>query len=502
MIVMAPVFCRLPAAHAMPSLLLCVYWLLLAAQVSAQADDGTYHTVIIGAGAAGLAASFTLINNGVPSSQVKILEAKDRIGGRVEKNTDFTDFPVDMGANFLQYDDWIERVVGDDYTLAAVQGNTEVPWLGNAKIMYNASIWDVLNDYVAPKDPGVVELGCQVTLVDYRAENGGNGKVIVECANGRTFMTDHVIVTVSLAILADKDITFQPSSDVDAIYDRHPCSMMDGLKLFMEFTTLFFPGINCQPLGPCSASAGGENLYFDYTSASPALESGNYIMGGYIIGPEATPFVGLSDEGIIDVLLDVLDEEFGGLARDSFVQGAIKNWSQDPFVKGSYSSCGYYDDNGNPAGALNIDNKVWIAGEAFPIDGEEYGWVDAGAFSGDDAAKQILLISEGRNVPDSIFWSRVETVTPLPTQQPTDLPSSLPSSKPAVPPTKSPTKIPVAISTPQPTRLPMLRPTTPEPTSCLVTYLQCSRNSDCCSKRCLSGICRAYSGVGGRDGQR
>ena len=59
--------------------------LLFASLASAQRNDGTYHTVIVGAGAAGLSASFTLIQNEIPSSHIKVLEAADRTGGRVGK---------------------------------------------------------------------------------------------------------------------------------------------------------------------------------------------------------------------------------------------------------------------------------------------------------------------------------------------------------------------------------------------------------------------------------
>ena len=242
--------------------------------------------------------------------------------------------------------------------------------------MYDSLWWDVLNDYVAPKDPNVVELGCQVRGVDYSTDNGENGKVKVLCGNGRSFVADHVIVTVSLQVLRDRDITFVPSSGVDFIHGNHPCRMLEGIKFFLEFTELFFPGLNCDPFGACARSDGTENLYFDYTSASPGTSNGNYIMGGYLIGPAATPYINLSEDDIIDRFLDVLDEEYDGLARNSFVKGYIKNWSQDPFVKGSYSNCGYYDEDDNPAGALPLNNKVWIAGEAFPINGEEFGLVD------------------------------------------------------------------------------------------------------------------------------
>lgn len=56
-------------------------------------------TLIIGAGAAGLAAAQTLRRAG---QEVRVLEARDRIGGRVLSLTDPTfPVPLDLGAEFI-----------------------------------------------------------------------------------------------------------------------------------------------------------------------------------------------------------------------------------------------------------------------------------------------------------------------------------------------------------------------------------------------------------------
>lgn len=55
-------------------------------------------TLVIGAGTAGLAAARDLIDMG---EKVLVLEARDRIGGRVETNRTLTDFPVEFGAEFI-----------------------------------------------------------------------------------------------------------------------------------------------------------------------------------------------------------------------------------------------------------------------------------------------------------------------------------------------------------------------------------------------------------------
>ncbi len=57
-----------------------------------------HHTLIIGAGAAGLAAGRLLHDAG---HDILIVEARDRIGGRAWTDNTFADFPIELGAEFI-----------------------------------------------------------------------------------------------------------------------------------------------------------------------------------------------------------------------------------------------------------------------------------------------------------------------------------------------------------------------------------------------------------------
>lgn len=72
----------------------------------------TYDTIIIGAGAAGLAAGRKLHDHG---HSLLIVEARDRIGGRIWTDTTFADFPVEWGAEFIHG----ERAVTHELVRAA-----------------------------------------------------------------------------------------------------------------------------------------------------------------------------------------------------------------------------------------------------------------------------------------------------------------------------------------------------------------------------------------------
>ena len=59
------------------------------------------NVIIVGAGAAGLAAAKRLEEEGV---SYQILEATDKFGGRIQKNENFADFPIDLGAEWIHAD--------------------------------------------------------------------------------------------------------------------------------------------------------------------------------------------------------------------------------------------------------------------------------------------------------------------------------------------------------------------------------------------------------------
>lgn len=61
-------------------------------------SERVYSVIVVGAGAAGLAAARALHDAG---EDVLVVEARDRIGGRIRTDYEWADFPVELGAEFI-----------------------------------------------------------------------------------------------------------------------------------------------------------------------------------------------------------------------------------------------------------------------------------------------------------------------------------------------------------------------------------------------------------------
>jgi monoamine oxidase len=139
------------------------------AQASQQTD---YDTIVVGAGAAGLAAARTLQD---AKRSVLILEARDRIGGRVDTNYDFAPHPVECGAEYIQGENvptwnWVRRYrlktlpafERDDQQFMYVQQKllpisewSTLPGMEFLSGIEDARLYKLLTDWIIAKKPDV-----------------------------------------------------------------------------------------------------------------------------------------------------------------------------------------------------------------------------------------------------------------------------------------------------------------------------------------------------------
>jgi monoamine oxidase len=260
--------------------------------------------------------------------------------------------------------------------------------------------FDYFNDWIAPDLDASLELNCTVDNIDWSVT-----PVELSCADGRLWTAQHVIITTSIKVLQENDISFFPElpDTTRAAIDNY--IMLDGVKVFMTFKEVFYKEA-WEIVGNYTY---GESIRYFYSAAYGQTTSDN-VLGMLAAGEPAAPYVSMTDEEIIQAVLDELDEVYEGQATPNFIDGHVQNWNQQIFVRGSYS---YLFDDDESFAAVPIlreplENKLFFAGEAVPANDLENGFAHGAALSGRAAAAKIVQIlsqsteTSRKNGPESM----------------------------------------------------------------------------------------------------
>jgi polyamine oxidase len=236
-----------------------------AAEFVVEAD--AQRVIVIGAGACGLAAAAAIAEEGI---EVIVVEARDRIGGRVWTNSDLG-FPVDLGGS------WIHGVKKNPLTkMAADVGadlhafdydDVDLQWLGDDEDAFYEVV-EIEQEYAADVDDlgrkaekegdefgggdallpgGYLPLFQGIAdSLDVRTSQpvrqvAWSGDGVTVSLDGETLSADAVIVTVPLGVLKADAIAFDPplpAAHQQAI-DRLGMGLLD--KLVLQFDKPFWP---------------------------------------------------------------------------------------------------------------------------------------------------------------------------------------------------------------------------------------------------------------------
>lgn len=328
--------------------------------------------IIIGAGASGLAAAKVLEQNNI---DYIILEATNRYGGRLKKDTTLADFPIDIGAEWLHSAPiTLNKLKGKqgeeiDEKLIPYHLETVANWDGKKykinprwqnNFMYNFmpeskfknSTWyDFVNENIANTVKHKIQFNSPVTAIDYSGD-----KVIVKTKNGNTYETDRVLVTVSIGVLKSNMITFIPEVNEERKKAIEAITFHPGFKVAMKFSEKFYPdAITCKV-------DNGERGFHDISFKKDVQTN---VLGFLCTGDETLRYYDLnSEEEIISSLLEELDQMFDGKATVAY-SGAyiIENWGQYEFTQGTWTQALIEKKSHLKALYRPLDNRVFFAGE-------------------------------------------------------------------------------------------------------------------------------------------
>lgn len=328
--------------------------------------------LIIGAGASGLAAAKVLEQNNIDYT---ILEATDRYGGRLKKDTTLADFPIDIGAEWIHSNPKVLNVIkgkaGDeiDEDLIPYHLESSARWDGEElkpisksfmKMYYNFmpeskfkhSTWyDFVNDNIAKEVKDIIVYNSAVTTINYSGD-----KIVVTTASGEKHEADKVLVTVSIGVLKSNTIAFSPELSTRKKKAIESITFHPGIKVALKFSEKFYPNVI-----HCKAKKGEKNFY-DMAFKKNAEAN---VLGFLCTGSETEKYYALtSDANIIEQLLKELDTMYDGKASELYTGDyRIEHWGQYEFTQGTWTQA--VTERKSHLKLLNepLDNKVFFAGE-------------------------------------------------------------------------------------------------------------------------------------------
>lgn len=198
-----------------------------------------------------------------------------------------------------------------------------------------------------------VKVNTPIASIDYR-----DGNVKLTSSSGEVYEKNKVLVTSSINVLFSQMIDFSPGLPSTHLQAIGTIKMGAGLKIILKFNQAFWSS-NMRSLY-------GGTLVPEYwnTGFGGKSATGN-ILTAFVNGSHASTLLALGEE-MIPSILSELNMMFGNsLATDTFVDSYRMNWSEEPYIKGTYS----YPTVGLSADARSllsvpIANKLYFAGEA------------------------------------------------------------------------------------------------------------------------------------------
>lgn len=347
--------------------------------------------IVIGAGAAGLSAAYLLNQQGL---DVEILEASSIYGGRMKKNTQFADFPIPTGAEWLH----VERAILDEIVNDSSVEIKTLTQAYNPKVDYalidgkkeelkklgftidqkfiNATWFDFFEQYIVPSLQNKIRLNTIVHSINYTQDT------ISVSAGNEEFTADKLIISVPVKLLQNHTIQFTPPLPAKKSEAIKKVKVWDGCKAFIEFTEKFYPvatGFGSIP------EREGHKLFYD---AAYGQDTKHHILGVFAVGPVSEAYLQKKDSELIHYILGELDELFDGKATPRYKKHIFQNWSKEAFAQGAYVH--YFESQKNIRTlGKPVQDKLYFAGDAY-TDGSDWSSVHAAARSAKKVVEALI----------------------------------------------------------------------------------------------------------------
>ncbi len=382
--------------------------------------DSHTDVVVVGAGAAGISAAYTLIGKGL---DIIVVEAAERIGGRCWTDLETFGVPYDVGAHWLHYGDrnfflsygkdngfdlypdarnfslykqnqrqpnglstiqqshdeyWsaIQQAIDSNQDISVADATASLsservsdfiygPWIMGKEIHefsvfeYSGLLGD--SDWFCRQGFGTIVAHYGATLpVSLKTEVNAidwSGDGVKVKTNQGTIGARAVIVTVSIGVLSGDRIQFSPNLPIAKQEAFNAVSM--GCY---EHVVLQFIENSCFRQPDTYIISMPNNSREGFGALANICNSGLTFCD--IGGNLARELIALGEEACIDYALGELVTIFGSSIKKNFIRGAASAWLENPYTLGSYASAepGAFQMRAT----LNepVGERIFFAGEA------------------------------------------------------------------------------------------------------------------------------------------
>ncbi len=420
----------------------------------ARAQPTAPDVVVIGAGAAGIAAARRVIAGG---KTVVVIEASDRIGGRAFTESDSFGLPFDHGCSWLQGPRGVPHVdlaqelgfglvdhsnasdvfyVGDrpatraeqsDYNRAFEQIEARVYGIGDvaasSRVPENIPYSAVAQSWIGPMDFGVdfadlstgdmnsygsyaynylVREGLGTLVAAYgqgvpirigvaaTAIDWSGQGVRVETTDG-TIEASACIVTVSTGVLGSGAIKFIPELPMEKAAAIEDVPMGLLTKIALQFDGERF-GLT-------------ENDFLTYAVPNEVPAEACYFLTwptgfdiavGYVGGQFGWELSRADEAEAVDFALGEFANAMGSRVRNHFVKGLMTDWATNPLTLGAYAAARPGRFEARKALAAPLGDRVFFAGEA--VAGRYKALLSGAHLSGDFIGGEVVDVLGGPGV--------------------------------------------------------------------------------------------------------
>uniref|UniRef100_A0A803LC14 Amine oxidase domain-containing protein n=1 Tax=Chenopodium quinoa TaxID=63459 RepID=A0A803LC14_CHEQI len=401
--------------------------------------------IIIGAGISGISAAKQLADNGV--EDVVILEASNRIGGRIRKEQ-FAGVPVELGAGWIAgvggkqsnpvwelanraglrtcFSDYSNAhfniydrggkifpsgIAADSYKKAvdsAIQrlkdevDNTNEPpkykevepistfidfgereYLVADERGYEHLLYKLAETFLLTFDGEILDNRLKLNTVVREIQNSRSG-VTVKTEDGSIYEASYVVLSVSIGVLQSDLISFRPPLPRWKTEAIEKCDVMVYTKIFLKFPSKFWPsGVEKEFFIYAHERRGYYTFWQHMDNAYP----GSNILVVTLTNDESKRVEAQSDQETLREAMEVLKDMFGPDIPDA-TDVLVPRWWNNRFQRGSYSNYPIISNNKVARDLKDPVGRIFFSGEHTS---ERFnGYVHGGYLAGIDSANALL----------------------------------------------------------------------------------------------------------------